>query len=102
MKNRSHFEHAFEFLVLEHRPDGKTEGLASRVLSCLSFSKYGMRLKGQPRYDSFSVVILVPQDGTKLNAKVDVIDGDSHSFSVKFIDPSSELLKKLSWWAESN
>ena len=101
MKKRNYFQHTFEFLVLEHRPDEETEGPASRILSCLSFSKYGMKLKGQPRYDSFSVVISAPQDGAKVNAKVEVISGDSHSFSVKFVDPSSELLEKLSWWEET-
>lgn len=101
MKKRNYFQHTFEFLVLEHRPNGETEGSASRILSCLSFSKHGMKLKGQPRYDSFPVVISAPQDGTKIDAKVEVIGGDSHSFSVKFIDPSSKLLEKLSWWEEA-
>lgn len=100
MKQRAHKRHTFEFLVLENRPEGETDGPASRVLSCLSFSKGGMLLKGQPRFDVFPVTLSVPQDGSTLDATVEVVSGDSESFGVKFINPSKELLQKLSWWDE--
>ena len=101
MDKRQHTRHSFEFLVLEHRPDADTGGPATRILSCLSFSKGGLLLKGQPRYESFNVTLSAPQDGTKLDAQVEVVSGNSESFGVKFVDPSPELLKKLSWWDEA-
>lgn len=101
MKKSQYRGHSFEFLVLEHRPEGETDGPASRVLSCLTFSKIGMLLKGQPRFDTFPVTLSAPQDGTKINANVEVISGDGKTFKVKFLNPSKELLKKLSWWDET-
>lgn len=100
MSQRVHQRHSFEFLVLEHRPDGDFEGPATRVLSCLNFSKGGMRIKGQPRFDVFNITLSAPQDGAKIDATVEVINGDDKSFGVKFINPSNELLEKLSWWDE--
>lgn len=100
MQERKHQRHSFEFLVLEHRPEGDTDGPATRVLSCLNFSKGGMRIKGQPRYDQFEVTLSMPHDGSKVNAEVEVLYGDGESFGVKFLKPSKELIKKLSWWDE--
>lgn len=94
-------QHSFEFLVLERRPEGETDGPTSRVLSCLTFSKTEMLLKGQPRFDTFPVTLSAPQDGTKVDANVEVISGDGKTFKVKFLNPSKELLKKLSWWNKS-
>lgn len=100
MNQRQHTRHSFEFLVLEHRPEGEIDGPASRVLSCLTFSKGGMLLKGQPRFDMFPVTLSAPQDGAKLDATVEVVSGDGETFGVKFVNPSKELLSKLSWWDE--
>lgn len=92
--------HSFEFLVLEHRPENETDGPASRVLTCTKFSKDGMLLNGQPRFDIFPVTLSIPQDGSTVDALVEVTSGNKNSFNVKFINPSKELVKKLSWWDE--
>lgn len=101
MKQRKNTSHSFEFLVLERRPEGEIDGPASRVLSCLKFSKTGMVLKGQPRFDTFPVTLSAPQDGAKMDTVVEVVSGDSETFEVSFLNPSKELLKKLSWWDET-
>lgn len=43
----------------------------------------------------------MPHDGSKVEAHVEVVSGDSESFGVKFINPSNELINKLSWWDET-
>lgn len=100
VKKANNEVHSFEFLVLEHRPENEIDGPATRVLSCTKFSKEGMLLKGQPRFDIFPVTLSMPQDGSTIDALVEVTSGDTKSFNVKFLKPSKELLAKLSWWDE--
>ena len=100
MTESREIRHNFEFLVLEHRPDNEFDGPESRVLVCRSFSKNGMLLEGIPRFDMFDVTLSMPQDGTKVEATVEVVSGDSKTFGVKFINPSKELLHKMAWWSE--
>jgi hypothetical protein len=90
--------HDFLCLVLEHRPDESSHPQATRVLKCMDFSKGGMLLEGQKRFDKFRVTLDVPHDGSKVDADVRVVRQDKDHFGVEFIDPSPELLEKLHWW----
>lgn len=89
---------AFEFLVLEHRPEGEAHPQAVRPLRCTDFSIGGMRLQGQPRYQRFKITIAVPPDGGKMQTEVEVVHRVEDSFGVRFVSPSDELREKLSWW----
>ena len=90
--------HSFTFMVLEKKPKGSEHPQGDRVLDCLSFSTQGMKIKGQPRFNKFEAVLSIPQDGSLIPAQVQVIDQQKDFFEVQFINPSTELLKKLSWW----
>ena len=90
--------HSFIFMVLEKKPKDSDHPQGDRVLDCLSFSTQGMKIKGQPRFDKFEAILSIPQDGSLLPAYVQVIDRKKDSFEVQFMNPSMDLLKKLSWW----
>ena len=90
--------HSFTFMILEKKPSGSEHPQGDRVLDCLSFSTQGMRIKGQARFDKFEAVLSIPQDGSLLSVIVQLIDQQKDFFEVQFINPSIELLKKLSWW----
>lgn len=85
-------------MVLETKPKDSEHPQGDRVLDCLSFSTQGMRIKGQARFDKFEAVLSIPQDGSLLSVIVQVVDQQKDFFEVQFINPSVELLKKLSWW----
>ena len=90
--------HSFSFMVLEKKPEDSDHPQGDRVLDCLSFSTQGMKIKGQARFDKFEAVLSIPQDGSLVPAQVQVIDKQKDFFEVRFINPSEELLTKLSWW----
>ena len=90
--------HSFTFMVLEKKPKGSEQPQGDRVLDCLSFSTQGMKIKGKPRFDEFEAILSIPQDGSLIPAQVQVVDQQKDFFEVQFINPSMELLKKLSWW----
>ena len=90
--------HNFDFMVLEKKPKDSDHPQGDRVLDCISFSISGMKIKGYPRFDKFEAVLSAPQDGALLPAQVEVIDKQKDFFEVRFINPSAELVKKLSWW----
>ena len=90
--------HSFTFMVLEKKPKDSEHPQGDRVLDCLRFSIQGMKIKGQPRFDKFEAVLSIPQDGSLVPAQVQVIRQQKDFFEVQFINPSVELLKKLSWW----
>ena len=85
-------------MVLEKKPKDSDHPQGDRVLDCLSFSIQGMRIKGQPRFNKFEVILSIPQDGSLVATKVQVMNQQKDFFEVQFINPSVELLKKLSWW----
>lgn len=90
--------HSFTFMVLEKKPKSSEHPQGDRVLDCLSFSTQGMKIKGQARFNEFEAVLSIPQDGSLLPVQVQVVDKQKDFFEVQFINPSVELLKKLSWW----
>lgn len=90
--------HSFTFMVLEKKPKSSKHPQGNRVLDCSSFSTQGMKIKGQPRFDKFEAILSIPQDGSLVPAQVQVVDRQKDFFEVQFINPSTELLKKLSWW----
>lgn len=90
--------HSFAFMILEKKPKGSEHPQGDRVLDCLSFSILGMKIKGRPRFDKFEATLSIPQDGSLIPAQVQVVDRQRDFFEVRFINPSVELLKKLSWW----
>ena len=92
----------FEFFVLEHRPVGHEHPQASRVLRCLDFSTDGMRLSGRPRFDRFMVTLSMPQDGSRVQAEVQVVHRRDDSFGVRFVKASREVVEKLAWWGTSD
>lgn len=95
---REHPRHEFEFLVLEHRPEGDPHPQGSRLLHCENFSIGGMRLRGQPRFERFKVTLHGPQDSACVDAEVEVVYRGEGFFGVRYVNPSSELLRKLAWW----
>lgn len=98
MEQRAHYRHEFEFLVLEHRPDGDRHPQATRLLHCTDFSLGGMKLRGEPRFDQFKVTLCIPHDGSRVDADVEVVNRAEGYFGVRFINPAPELSEKLSWW----
>lgn len=100
-ERRATSRHDFLCLVLEHRPDRSSHPQATRVLKCKDFSKGGMLLEGQKRFDEFLVTLDIPHDGSKVDAKVKFVRQESNAFGVEFVDPSPELLEKLHWWDDS-
>ena len=85
-------------MVLEKKPEDSEHPQGDRVLDCLSFSTKGMKLEGQPRFNVFEAVLSAPQDGSLLPVQVQVVDQQKDFFEVQFVNPSMELIKKLSWW----
>lgn len=98
MERRKHSRHAFECLALEHRPQTSKHPQATRVLKCLDFSVGGLKLEGKPRYERFRITLSAPQDGSKIDAVVETIYTQDNYFGVRFVEPSKELISKLSWW----
>lgn len=94
--------HFFEFLILEHRPEGHDHPQAVRTLRCLDFSMAGMRLSGCPRFDRFKVTLSMPHDGSNHQADVHVVHRREDSFGVRFVEVSPELSQKLAWWGTSD
>ena len=90
--------HSFTFMVLEKKPKDSEHPQGDRVLDCLGFSIQGMKIKGQPRFNKFEAILSIPQDGSLMSVQVQIIDQQKDFFEVQFINPSEELLKKLSWW----
>ena len=90
--------HFFTFMVLEKKPKNSEHPQGDRVLDCLGFSVQGMKIKGQYRFNKFEAVLSIPQDGSLIPAQVQVVNQQKDFFEVQFINPSVELLKKLSWW----
>ncbi len=90
--------HFFTFMVLEKKPKDSEHPQGDRVLDCFSFSTQGMKIKGQPRFNKFNVTLSIPQDGSLVSTQVQVINKQKDFFEVRFINPSSKLLTKLSWW----
>lgn len=101
IERRAHSRHYFEFLVLEHRPAEAEHPQATRMLECLDFSKGGMKLRGQPRYQRCSLTIALPNSERKVTTEVELVHESSSGFGVKFISPSDELLSLISWWGPS-
>lgn len=97
-ERRGALRQKFEFFVLEHRPEGHEHPQASRVLRCLDFSMDGMRLSGRPRFDRFRVTLSMPQDGSRVQAEVQVVHKREDSFGVRFVEARRELVEKLAWW----
>jgi len=73
MKQRAHYRHEFEFLVLEHRPEADPHPQGTRLLHCADFSMGGMKLRGAPRFDRFTATLCIPQDGSRIDAEVEVV-----------------------------
>ena len=90
--------HSFIFWILEKKPENSDHPQGDRALKCFSFSKQGMKIKGIPRFGEFETTLCIPQDGSLISAYVKVIDRKKDFFEVQFINPSKELLEKLSWW----
>ena len=88
----------FTFMALEKKPRGSEHPQGDRVLDCLGFSTQGMKIKGRPRFNKFEAVLSIPQDGSLIPTQVQVVEQQKDFFEVQFINPSVELLKKLSWW----
>ena len=98
MERRTHPRHEFEFPVLEHRPEGDPHPQGTRLLHCTDFSAGGMKLRGVPRFDRFKVTLCIPQDGSRIDVEVEVVNKIEGYFGVRFINPAPELSEKLSWW----
>ena len=90
--------YSFTFMVLEKKPRYSDHPQGDRVLDCLGFSTQGMKIKGQPRFNKFEAILSIPQDGSLIPAQVQVVNQQKDFFEVQFINPSTKLLKKLSWW----
>jgi hypothetical protein len=86
------------FLVLECKPENATHPQGNRVLECLEFSPTHLRIKGQPRFDKFKAVLSMPQDGTRYESEVEVVNTGKDSFEVRLVNPSVSVVDKISWW----
>jgi len=101
MEKRVHPRRVFEFLVLEHRPDGADHPQATRMLECVDFSEGGLKLLGQPRFQRCNLTLAMPNSDQKVTAEVEVVREGADDFGVKFVSPSDELLSQISWWRSS-
>jgi hypothetical protein len=90
--------HDFNFMVLEKRPTNSDHPQGDRVIECFQFSRDGLRLNGKPRFQSFSAVLSMPQNGERVEADLLVKDTMSDHFEVNFVSPSKRLIELLSWW----
>ena len=92
-EHRENGRSALRFEVLEHPPKGGD----TRKLVCLDYSRDGMRLKGQARYDRFTMTVSTANDGRSLRTEVHVTRKTADSFAVKFINPDLEVTGALAW-----
>lgn len=90
---------AFEFLVLEHRPDQlKAVSPKSRTLTATKLFHNGLQIQGQPRFENFELTVSMPHNGQPEKVNVKVVDKKNNSFKVEFLNPSDQFKQSLSWW----
>ena len=92
---------AFEFLVLEHRPEHLTEVTPkSRTFHAQRLFKNGIEIKGQPRFEDFDITVSMPHNGQPERVNVRVIENNKSSFKVEFQNPTKNFKQSLNWWFE--
>jgi hypothetical protein len=84
-------KHKFEMLVLECRPGGSDQINASRMLTCVEFTRAGLlKIKGKPNHSSFPIKIKHVTGEVESNT-ANVISVGRGCFMVQLKDPSKSL-----------